>query len=85
LPSGIKSIVGAHLGRERPLEAAAAIGADCVQIFLSDPQDWRRPEPRDDAGELLDSKVPLYVHAPYPINVCSRIELVREALAGSER
>jgi deoxyribonuclease-4 len=66
-----KVIVGAHVAPERPLEAASAIGADCVQVFLSDPQGWRKPPPREDAAELRRSKVPLYVHAPYLINVCS--------------
>jgi deoxyribonuclease-4 len=70
-------IVGAHLGRERPLEAAAALGADCVQIFLTDPQSWRKPPPREDADELRGSRVPLYVHAPYLINVCSPRNNVR--------
>jgi len=63
--------VGAHLGREHPLDDAAAIGADCVQVFLSDPQSWRKPPPREDAADLRDSAMPLYVHAPYLINVCS--------------
>ena len=70
-------IVGAHVRRERPLEAAAAVGADCVQIFLSDPQSWRKPPAREDAGELRSSGVPLYVHAPYLINVCSPKNNVR--------
>ncbi|HKP88977.1 MAG TPA: deoxyribonuclease IV [Thermoleophilaceae bacterium] len=72
-----KPIVGAHVGRERPLEAAAAVGADCVQIFLSDPQSWRKPPAREDAEELRSSGVPLYVHAPYLINVCSPKNNVR--------
>jgi deoxyribonuclease-4 len=63
--------VGAHVGRETPLEDAAALGAACVQIFLSDPQSFRKPAPRDDADQLKASGVPVYVHAPYLINVCS--------------
>ena len=70
-------MVGAHVGRERPLETAAALGADCVQIFLSDPQSWRKPPAREDADELRASPVPLYVHAPYLINVCSPKNNVR--------
>jgi deoxyribonuclease IV len=70
-------IVGAHVAPERPLETARAVGADCVQIFLSDPQGWRKPDPRDDAQGLRDSDVPLYVHAPYLINVCSPRNNVR--------
>jgi deoxyribonuclease IV len=70
-------VVGAHVAPERPLEAAAAVGADCVQIFLSDPQGWQKPPPREDAAELRNSPVPLYVHAPYLINVCSPRSNVR--------
>jgi deoxyribonuclease-4 len=70
-------LVGAHVAPERPLNEAKAIGADCVQIFLSDPQGWKKPDPRKDAAELRDSKVPLYVHAPYLINVCSPKNNVR--------
>jgi len=69
--------VGAHVGRERPLDAAAAIGADCLQIFLSDPQGWRKPPPRGDAAALRTSPLPLYVHAPYLVNVCSPRNNVR--------
>jgi deoxyribonuclease-4 len=65
------AMVGAHVGPERPLETAAEVGADCVQIFLSDPQGWEKPPPRDDAEELRNSALPVYVHAPYLINVCS--------------
>ena len=65
------TIVGAHVGREQPLADAEALGADCVQIFLSDPQSWREPPPREDSAELRAAELPLYVHAPYPINVCS--------------
>jgi deoxyribonuclease IV len=72
-----KSIVGAHLSRQKPLDAAEAVGADCVQIFLSDPQSWKKPPPRKDAEQLRASKLPLYVHAPYLINVCSPRNNVR--------
>ncbi len=72
-----KAIVGAHVSPRKPLEAAAAVGADCVQVFLSDPQGWKKPPPRKDAAELRDSRVPLYVHAPYLINVCSPRNNVR--------
>lgn len=42
-----------------------------MQIFLPNPQDWRKPAPRGDAADLHNSPLPLYVHAPYLINVCS--------------
>src|SRR5947199_7403144 len=66
-----KAIVGAHVSPRQPLERAEAVGADCVQIFLSNPQGWQKPPARRDAEELRDSPLPLYVHAPYLINVCS--------------
>jgi deoxyribonuclease IV len=72
-----KRIVGAHLSRQKPLAAAEAVRADCIQIFLSDPQGWKKPPPRRDAEQLRASKLPLYVHAPYLINVCSPRNNVR--------
>src|SRR3954453_16416770 len=69
--------IGAHVGRESPLDDAAALGADCLQIFLSDTQSWRKPPPREDAEALRTSGLPLYVHAPYFINVCSPKSNVR--------
>jgi deoxyribonuclease-4 len=75
--AGVARIVGAHVEPERPLETAGEIGADCVQIFLSDPQDWAKPAPREDAEELRRSPLPVYVHAPYLINVCSPRNNVR--------
>jgi deoxyribonuclease-4 len=69
--------VGAHVATEHPLAEANALGADCVQVFLSDPQGFERPPPRPDAAELRASDVPLYVHAPYLINVCSPRNNVR--------
>ena len=69
--AGSKLAVGAHVAPEHPLDQASALGADCIQLFLSDPQSWKRPPQRPDAEELRRSPVPLYVHAPYLINVCS--------------
>jgi deoxyribonuclease-4 len=72
-----KPIVGAHVAPEQPLETAQALSADCLQLFLSDPQGWRKPPPRDDAEQLRSSALPVYVHAPYLINVCSPRNNVR--------
>ncbi len=69
--------VGAHVEPDKPLKQAEAIGADCIQIFLSDPQSWRKPPERHDAKELMASKIPVFVHAPYLINVCSPRNNVR--------
>ena len=72
-----RTSIGAHVSRTKPLAAAAELGADCVQLFLSDPQSWRKPPTRSDAEELRASEVDVYVHAPYLINVCSPRNNVR--------
>lgn len=63
--------MGAHIWGEDPLAEAEAVGADIVQLFLSNPQGWQKPPPREDAAELRASGLGIYVHAPYLINVCS--------------
>lgn len=60
-----------------PLATAEAEGADVVQIFLGNPQSWKAPRPREDAELLKASSVPIYVHAPYLINVASPNNKVR--------
>ncbi len=70
-------LIGAHVGSEDPLQAAAARSADVVQIFLGNPQSWKKPEPRDDVEALRASKLPIYVHAPYPMNLASGNNRVR--------
>ncbi|MEX2394028.1 MAG: deoxyribonuclease IV [Actinomycetota bacterium] len=69
--------VGAHVAPDMPLKAAEGIGADLVQIFLSDPQSFKKPPPRRDAEELKASPIDIVVHAPYLINVCSPKSNVR--------
>jgi deoxyribonuclease-4 len=72
-----KHPVGAHISAKRPLELAAELGADCVQFFITKPQGWEKPKPRPDAEELRRSKVDVYVHASYLVNVCSPRSNVR--------
>ncbi|HLM63776.1 MAG TPA: deoxyribonuclease IV [Acidimicrobiales bacterium] len=70
-------LIGSHVPPADPLATAAAEGAEVVQIFLGDPQSWKAPKPRDDAAALRASSVPLYVHAPYLINVASPNNKIR--------
>lgn len=70
-------LIGAHTDPRHPLVEAAKRGAELVQIFLSDPQGWKKPKPRDDADELLASDLPIYVHAPYLMNVASPNNRIR--------
>ena len=69
--------VGAHVPSIRPLDEALERNADVVQIFLSNPQSWKKPPPRPDAEALRNSPIPIYVHAPYLINVCADNNRVR--------
>jgi deoxyribonuclease IV len=69
--------VGAHTPSEHPLAEAGARRADLVQIFLSNPQSWKKPAPREDSAELRDAPIPVIVHAPYLINVCADNNRVR--------
>lgn len=70
-------LIGAHVPSERPLEEAERVGADCIQMFIGNPQAWKQPPPREDAQELRASPLPVYVHAPYLINVASPNNRVR--------
>ena len=70
-------IVGAHVPGEDPLAEAAAVGAECIQMFVGPPQSWKKPPPRPDAGILKAADIPIYVHAPYLINVASPNNRVR--------
>ena len=69
--------IGVHIPPEDPVAEATARGAEAVQIFLSEPQGYRKPAPRDDAEALRDWDVPVYVHAPYIINVASASNRIR--------
>ena len=69
--------IGSHVGQDDPLGTAEAEGAECVQIFLGDPQSWKKPPPRPDADELKASPIPIYVHAPYLVNLASANNKIR--------
>src|SRR5215471_18117216 len=75
--------IGAHLHEGEPLALASAIGANAVQFFLGDPQDWRAPSfpggraPEQVRAEFEAAGVAAYVHAPYVINVASPNNRIR--------
>ena len=69
--------IGAHVTPSDPLAAAAERGAEVVQIFLSDPQGWKKPPAREDAEALRASDIAVFVHAPYVINVATTNNRVR--------
>ena len=54
------------------LKYAAEVGAEVIQVFVSNPRGWAASsgDPREDA-QLRDSGIPVFIHAPYLINVGS--------------
>ncbi|MCB0915074.1 MAG: deoxyribonuclease IV [Actinobacteria bacterium] len=75
--------VGAHVDSSDPIVAAAQIGATAAQIFLGDPQSWKKPATTypDGPDALREAAaaagVTLFVHAPYIINVASPNNRIR--------
>ena len=69
--------IGSHVRSDNPLAGALDDEADVVQFFLGDPQSWKKPPPRPDADLLRQSPIPIYVHAPYLINVASANNRIR--------
>jgi deoxyribonuclease-4 len=70
-------LIGAHVKMEDPLVAAAERGADVVQIFLGDPQSWKKPTPRADAEALRSASLPIYVDSPYLVNLAAGTPKIR--------
>lgn len=91
---------GAHLrtpgGLRTAIETARTVGADVVQLFLSNPRAWAAP--RLETAERFGADWreagigPLYVHAPYLVNIASpnpefhakSLELVARSVAACE-
>jgi deoxyribonuclease IV len=77
--------IGAHLkglsDMADPAAGAADRAADLVQVFLGDPQGWKKPVITDElavqAAALKVDGVDLYVHAPYIVNVASSNNKIR--------
>ncbi len=70
-------LIGAHTSSKRLFEEAHKRQADLVQIFLSAPQSYKKPLPREDSDELRTSDLPVYVHAPYVMNPASPNNRIR--------
>ena len=69
--------LGAHIPSADPLAEAEARGVKAVQFFLGNPQSWKKPKPREDAEQLRNSPVDIYVHAPYLVNVANPNNRIR--------
>lgn len=87
MPARKFSPVGAHLSSAgsicgRALPQARTIGAQAVQVFVSNPRGWATGEP-DPAGDeafrqqCAAARLPVFVHAPYLVNLASPSEVTR--------
>lgn len=70
-------LIGAHVREDDPIVSAAERGADIVQMFLSDPQGWRKPPAHPRAEQLRAGEVAVVVHAPYVVNLASPNNRIR--------
>ena len=69
--------VGAHIPSKNAVEEIKMRKGDTFQIFISSPQMWKSPKPREDIDILQDYDGPIYVHSPYLINVATPNNKVR--------
>jgi deoxyribonuclease-4 len=69
--------IGAHIHDGDPVVGAEERKADVVQVFLGDPQGWGTPSPAFDVAALRASGLPVYVHAPYVLNLATDNNRIR--------
>jgi deoxyribonuclease-4 len=88
VPPRKRSPIGAHVfasgGRSTAgLPYAESIGAEALQLFVSNPRGWAVPAANPDADAALgqscaDRDVQVFVHAPYLVNFGSPTDATRE-------
>lgn len=80
--------IGAHVsidaGLAQTLDRAIAIGAECLQMFVSPPQSWRSPGHNEQAVAAFRARrqeagvAPVFLHSVYLINLVSSDPVLRE-------
>jgi deoxyribonuclease IV len=95
MPPRVPSPVGAHVFVAGGLSAAGLpyaerIGAEAVQVFVSNPRGWKPSagDPRTDEAFRVscgERRMPVFVHAPYLCNFGSPTEATREKTAEAVR
>lgn len=88
-PIGVHALAAAGLARGA-LRYAADVGAEAMQVFVSNPRSWAlSPGDPGQDGALRDhvaaTGLPLFVHAPYLINIGSPDPLTRDRSVASLR
>jgi deoxyribonuclease IV len=93
VPPRKPSPIGAHVFVAGGLSAAGLpyaerIGAEAVQVFVSNPRGWK-PSPGDPTADeafrtsCADRRMPVFVHAPYLCNFGSPTEATRDRTAAA--
>ena len=72
--------IGAHISSAKAIEENKYVKGNTFQIFISSPQMWRSPKPREDADMLQDFDGPIYVHLYSWFHYKSKIIFYREVL-----
>jgi len=70
-------LIGAHVREDDPVTSAAERGADIVQMFLADPEGWKKPPSHPQAEQLRTGDVAVVVHSPYVVNLASLNNRIR--------
>lgn len=90
MPPRKYSPIGAHLKSGgallRALPYAVEVGAEAVQVFVSNPRGWAANDPGAEADEALRAALgplPLFLHAPYLVNLASPAQVTRTNSARS--
>ncbi|MFG1629017.1 deoxyribonuclease IV [Kribbella sp. NPDC049227] len=83
---GAVSLIGSHVAIagglvKTGLGEAIEVGAEIIQVFAGNPRSWaqRVPDPAGDEAfraACADRQIPVVVHAPHLINLCSPSDLV---------
>lgn len=64
------------------LAYAAEVGAEVIQVFVSNPRGWAAgPGERGEDARLRESGIPVFIHAPYLVNLGSGDPVVAERSA----
>lgn len=80
--------IGAHVsaagGITNAIDRARAIGGNCLQIFISPPQGWRKTEIADETAAAFKAGMeayhlgPVFIHALYLVNLATANPELRE-------
>jgi len=86
MPPRKPSPIGCHVpasGNPSGLRYAEQVAAQAIQVFASNPRGWAQPRPtpaadRAFAERCAQQRLPVFVHAPYLVNLASPTTVTRQ-------